>query len=275
MLKTASHLFKQIKTFISVTVFVQLLFCSCATTYKPSYFMDLSPTADTVINGAAPYNVPRIKYGDILSLSVIPLDQLSNLYQAPVSGSVSYSTQGSTVAPSTAGTGFTVDKNGMIEAPLIGPIKLINLTIDDAKQTLREKYALFYKNFTINVAFLNHKITVLGEVGKPGSFNIQTDHITIFDALGLAGDITVFGKKDNVILVRDSTDNKKHLVRLDLNSENIFKSPYYYLKENDLLYVEPGRSKLASTDTYRTRNLAIFTTTLSFILVVLFRTKVL
>jgi len=252
-----------------------LFFCSCARTYTASYFMDVPNTADTVITTTAPNNEPKIKYGDILSLSVIPIDQLGSLYQAPVSGGVAYSTQTSQLSPPPSGTGFTVDKNGTIEAPLIGKVKLSDLTIDSAKEVLREKYAIFYKTFTLNLTFMNHKITVLGEVGKPGSFNIQADQVSIFDAISMAGDITVFGKKENVLLLRDSSNNKKHLVRLNLNSENILKSPYYYLKENDMVYVEPSKAKLISTDAYRTRNLAILTTTLSFVLVVLFRTKLL
>jgi polysaccharide export outer membrane protein len=237
--------------------------------------MDVPKTADTVVTTISPYNVPKVKYGDMLSLTVVPIDQLSNLYQAPVSGGVAYSSQTSQLSPPPSGTTFIVDKNGMIEAPLIGKVKLDGLTIDEAKEVLRDKYAIFYKTFTINLSFLNHKITVLGEVGRPGSFNVQTEQVSIFDAISLAGDITVYGKKDNVLLVRDSSGNKKHLVRLNLNSEKILQSPYYYLKENDLVYVEPSRAKLVSTDAYRTRNFAILTTTLSFLLVLLFRTKLL
>lgn len=258
-----------------ITVIIAQFFCSCATTYKPSYFMDVPNNADIVVNSTAPYNVPKIKYGDVLSLSVVPLDQLSNLYQTPVQGGVSYAPQTTALSPAPSGNGYTVDKNGLIEAPLVGQVKLSDLTIDQAKEVLRQKYSIFYKNFTINLGFLNHKITVLGEVGKPGSYNIQNDQVTIFDALGLAGDITIYGKKDNVLLLRDSTNNKKHLVRLDLNSGNIIRSPYYYLKENDLVYVEPSKAKLASTDAYRARNLAIFSTALSLVFVVLFRTKIL
>ena len=263
-----------IKTFLPVLILMQL-FCSCARTYTASYFMDVPPTADTIINATAPYNVPKIKYGDALSLSVVPLDQLSSIYQTPVSGGVSSSPQTTQLGSAANGSAFTVDKNGTIEAPLVGIVKLSDLTIDEAKEVLRQKYAIFYKSFTINISFLNHKITVLGEVARPGNFNIQTDQISIFDALGLAGDITVYGKKDNVLLVRDSINNKKHLVRLNLNSKNILRSPYYYLKENDVVYVEPSKAKLVSTDAYRTKNLAIFTTVLSVVLIIITRTKVL
>ncbi|TKK67988.1 hypothetical protein FC093_12285 [Ilyomonas limi] len=263
-----------LKAFIPV-ILSMLLFCSCARVYTASYFMDVPNTVDTVVNTVSPYNVPKVKYGDMLSLSVVPLDQLSSLYQSPVSGGVPFSSQTAQLSPPPSGTSFTVDKNGTIEAPLIGKVRLVDLTIDEAKEVLREKYAIFYKTFTLNLSFLNHKVTVLGEVGKPGSYIIQTDQVSIFDAISLAGDITIYGKKENVLLVRDSSDNKKHLVRLNLNSEKILQSPYYYLKENDLVYVEPSRAKLINTDAYRTRNFAILTTTLSFLLVLLFRTKLL
>jgi len=255
-----------------VAVAAQLLCSSCHTAYAPSYFMDVPPVVDTVVTTVAPYNVPKIKYGDILSLSVVPLDQMSNLYQAPVAGGVAYTSQTTQLSPPPSGNTFTVDKNGIVEIPLIGKVNLSGLTIDDAKELLREKYAIFYKSFTINLSFINHQITVLGEVARPGNYIMQTDQMTIFDALGLAGDITVYGKKDNVLLLRDSSGNKKHLVRLNLNSESILKSPYYYLKESDVVYVEPSKAKMASTDAYKARNLAILSTVLSFVLIILLRT---
>ena len=228
--------------------------------------MDLPNPADTIISTVDPYNEPKIKYGDVLTLSVIPLDVLSTMSPVAGSGGVSFSPQ--TVQLNTVpGSGYAVDKAGMVEAPLIGKVKLSDLTIDQAKEILREKYTLFYKNFTISLAYLNHKITVLGEVGHPGSFNIQTDQVSIFDAIGFAGDITIYGKRENVLLIRDSTNNQKHLVRLNLNSTDILSSPYYYLKENDMLYVEATKSRMISTDAYRTRNFAILLSTLSFILV--------
>ncbi len=273
MPKPIVYRFFQLRICLSVFIIVYL-FSSCATTYTPSYFTDVPQTADKIITTVRPPVDNRIKQGDILSLSVVPLDQLGNLYQAPVSGNVSYSTSSLQMAPPT-GNGFKVSKTGTIEVPLIGEVLVAGKTIEEAKDVMREKYAIFYKNFSLNLNFLNHKITVLGEVRNPGSYPIQTDQISIYDALGMAGDITVFGMKNNVILLRDSTDDKKHLVRLDLNSEKMLQSPYYYLKENDMIYVEPNRSKLVSTDAYRTRNIALFATTLSFVLVVLFRTKVL
>jgi polysaccharide export outer membrane protein len=227
--------------------------------------MDLPNNADTIMHTVAPSYESKIKHGDILSLNVTPLDALSNMSAGGGSG-VAFSSQ-TIQLNSPQGTGYAVDKAGMIEAPLVGQVKVSDLTIDQAKEVLRAKYALFYKTFTIYVAYLNHKITVLGEVGNPGSFTIPSDQTTIFDAIGMAGDITLNGKRENILLVRDSTNNQKHLVRLDLNSKNIISSPYYYLKENDILYVEPTKSRLISTDAYRTRNITIFLATLSFILI--------
>lgn len=250
------------------------LFSSCAT-YKAAYFMDIPDPADTVVKAVSPYNVPHIKYGDMIAINVVPLDQLSSLYQAPVSGGVALPSGTSQLNTPPSGAAFTVDKNGNIEAPLVGIVKVDGLTLDEAKELLRQKYAIFYKTFTIDVSFVNHKITILGEVGKPGSFIIQTDQVSIFDALGMAGDITIYGKKNNVLLLRDSANNQKHIVRLNLNSESILKSPYYYLKENDVVYVEPSKAKLASTDAYKTQNRAIYTTTASLLLILLLKVKIL
>ena len=255
------------------SVLITVLFFSCRTTYTPSYFNDVSLHADTVLNLSSQLKEPKIKYGDLLIINITTLDQLSDmqLYQSsPVVGNVPTST-GSIGLNIPQGTTYSVNEDDSVELPIIGKVKIGGLTLNEAKEVIRIKFAGFYKNFSINIAFANHTFTVLGEVNRPGTFNLQSTGISIYDALGYAGDITVYGKKDNVVLLRDSANNKKHLIRLDLNSKNAITSPYYYLKANDVVYVEPARSKLISTDAYRTRNTVIFTTGLSIILVIVSR----
>ena len=102
---------------------------------------------------------------------------------------------------------------------------------------------------------------------------MQTNNINIFDALGYAGDITVYGKRQNVLLIRDSSDSKKHLVRLDLTSKNIFSSPYYYLKADDVLYIEAGKEKFAATDAYKAQNIRIFVYALTIAIILIEKVK--
>lgn len=93
---------------------------------------------------------------------------------------------------------------------------------------------------------MNYKVTVLGEVARPGSYTISNERITMMEALGLAGDMTVFGRRDNVLLIRENSGGSKAFVRINLNSTDLLSSPYYYLQQNDVLYVEPNKTRLSS-----------------------------
>ncbi|MGY0034890.1 polysaccharide biosynthesis/export family protein [Pedobacter sp. NJ-S-72] len=111
-------------------------------------------------------------------------------------------------------------------------------------------------------------MTVLGEVGRPASYVLPNERVSVLDALGLAGDLTIFGRRENVLLIREN-NGKKEFVRLNLNSSQIFNSPFYYLKQNDVIYVEPNKGKAASLNQARTQTYAIIGTALS-VLIVLF-----
>jgi len=108
---------------------------------------------------------------------------------------------------------------------------------------------------------------VLGEVRQPATFSLPNEKPTVLDALGLAGDITIFGKRDNVLLVRDA-DGRKEIARLNLDSTKIINSPYFYLRPNDVLYVEPSESRVASTNSFRTRDIAVLSAGISLLTVV-------
>jgi len=133
-----------------------------------------------------------------------------------------------------------------------------------------EKYV---KNPIVNVKFSNFKVTVFGEVAKPATYIMPTEKVTLFDALSQAGDLTIYGKRENVTVIRDTLDNKKNMVHLNLNSKNIISSPYFYLQPNDVVYVEPNESKAASTDAVRNRNITILASLVSILLVVATRVK--
>ncbi|MBS1932850.1 MAG: SLBB domain-containing protein, partial [Bacteroidetes bacterium] len=98
----------------------------------------------------------------------------------------------------------------------------------------------------VSIRYLNFKVSVLGEVARPGVINIPNEKVTILEALGLAGDLTIYGKRDNVLLIREKENGDKIIKRINLGSEEILSSPYYYLKSNDVIYVEPNKNKIAS-----------------------------
>jgi len=161
-----------------------------------------------------------------------------------------------------------VSAEGTIKFPVLGTIQAAGLTKIQLEQSiansLTEKKLL--TDPIVNVRFLNFRVTVLGEVARPTTINVGNEKISILEALGLAGDLTIYGKRDNVLLIREDGPNKI-IHRIDLNSEKILNSPYYYLKTNDVVYVEPNKTKVASTS--RTQQLLpIILSGLSFIAII-------
>ena len=137
---------------------------------------------------------------------------------------------------------YTLDEGGFIEMPLIGKIELQNLTVDEAKDKLQTELNKYINETTIIVKLSNFNLTVLGEVNRPGTFKIYQSQINLFEAVALAGNMTNFAKNDEVKIVRQ-TDNGSEIITVDMGSADILTSPYYYLKPNDIVYVEPLKIK--------------------------------
>ncbi len=141
---------------------------------------------------------------------------------------------------------YIIDKNGNIQFPLIGNIKLSGLTKTEANQKIMSVLKSHVRDALVHIRILNFKVSILGEVAKPGSFNIKSERITIFEALSLAGDLTIYGKRDNVLLIREE-NGVKSMNRIDLTNSQILESPYYYLNQNDVIYVEPNGTRVNSS----------------------------
>ena len=137
---------------------------------------------------------------------------------------------------------YTIDEEGFIEMPLIGKIELQNLTVDEAKDRLQTELDQYINQTTIIVKLSNFNLTVLGEVNRPGMYKIYQSQINLFEAISLAGNMTQFAKNDQVKIIRQ-TDNGSEILTVDMGSADILASPYYYLKPNDIIYVEPLRIK--------------------------------
>ena len=120
----------------------------------------------------------------------------------------------------------------------------------------------------MNVRLMNNKITILGEVAHQGIYSIPSERISIIDALGMAGDLTIYGKRENVLLIREENGERK-FVRLNLNSSNLFQSPYFYLKQNDAIYVEPNKKKVNESDLASVRRVAIITSIVTTVVVMI------
>lgn len=170
--------------------------------------------------------------------------------------------------------GYRVSRAGEIDLPIVGRLKVQNLTIDELHDLVQQKVEAtgFLKNPSVQVRFLSFRITVLGEVNAPGSFTIATPKITVLEAIGLARDVTIFSNRDNILVVREQNGIRK-FGRIDLKSKAIFESPYFYLQPNDVVYVEPHKSKVLAAPDPASRYVGAFVgiASLATLIITLFR----
>ena len=141
---------------------------------------------------------------------------------------------------------YLVDKDGMVEFPILGSLSFGGKTKSEIVSLLKEKLKVYLKNAIVNMRIMNYKISVQGEVLKPGSYPISSERITLPEALSLAGDLTIYGKRESIIVVRE-VNGKKSFAKVDITKADFINSPYYYLSQNDLVYVEPNAAKANSS----------------------------
>lgn len=141
-------------------------------------------------------------------------------------------------------TGYFVDLDGMIDFPVIGRVGVGGLTMDQAKDTLYTLIKPYLKDATINIRVLNFKVTVLGEVNSPGTLRLTNKRLTLLEALGMAGDLSPYANRERILVIREKGEQRE-MAYINLRSSEIFTSPFFYLQQNDVIYVEPGKSKVA------------------------------
>lgn len=160
---------------------------------------------------------------------------------------------------------YLVDNAGTINFPTLGRIKVGGLTTSEAETLIMDELSQYFTVPPIvNVRMDNFEITVLGEVARPNTYTVTNGKVSIFEAVAMAGDLTVYGKRDAVKLVRENADGTKQIIPIDLNDASLIYSPHYYLQQNDLLYVEPNRVKARGAD-FGTQTSLIFSVTSTFI----------
>jgi polysaccharide biosynthesis/export protein len=169
-------------------------------------------------------------------------------------------------------TGYFVDQEGFLDFPSVGRVFVNQKTLPQVKTILLEKLQLFLKDAVVNVRFINLKISVLGEVSKPGIIRLSNKRLTIFEAIALAGDLTSYSNRSNILLIRE-LNGRRTLTRLNLHSPNIFLSPYYYLQQNDVLYVEPSKSKVNTVADPTNKTISLISTGMSVLTLALFLLK--
>jgi polysaccharide export outer membrane protein len=263
-----------------------LFFCSCATTKKTRYFQDIADTGRLKNIARAEYVEPRIQVDDILTVMIQTIDpQASALVN---SGNIGVGQNNpataAPIAPVSAMTapvntnanaplGYLVDKEGTITIPVLGKIKVEGMTTSRARDRIQSSADSFYKSSSVTVRFANFKVNIAGEVARPGTYTMPNEKVSILDAITMAGDLTVFGKRGNVLLLRENPDGTRTPYRFDLRTSNFLTSPYFYLRQNDYIYVEPDKSKAASLDQASARNYAILASVLTVIIVIATRVK--
>ncbi|MCF0048445.1 polysaccharide biosynthesis/export family protein [Dyadobacter sp. LJ53] len=193
--------------------------------------------------------VPKIQSSDILSIIVGSLNAEANeVFNTPnlfTTSSTNYSNVG---GPRVQPLGYLVDVEGDIEIPLIGKMRASGLTTSQTADSIRIRLQNYLKEPSVIVRNLNFKVSVLGEVKLPAVYVIPDEKITLPEVLSLAGDLTIYGNRSNVMIIREE-NGKREYARIDLTSRDIFNSPYYYLHKNDVIYVEPVKARMLDTDT--------------------------
>ncbi len=216
---------------------VLMLSESCITRKDISYFQDI---ADSLSVQTITQDFEAIiQAGDIVSIHVTSLSEEASSF---------FNVTGERTDQQVANT-YLVDASGNIEMPLIGSVDIAGATSQEAKEAIKQKLETYLVNPTVNLRIRNFKVTVLGEVKAPGVYTIPNEKITLIEAIGLAGDLTIFGKRINILIIREEGGERKFF-KTDLRSKELFVSEYYYLHSNDIIYVEPGKGKIASADAW-------------------------
>ncbi|MDR0261951.1 MAG: polysaccharide biosynthesis/export family protein [Sphingobacterium sp.] len=198
--------------------------------------------------------VPKIQINDILTIVVTAADPKVTAPFNPVSSMTSGSvTQQMEMALRPT---YTVDEKGEISLPMLGKVHLLGLTRIQAIEKIRNELSQYIKDPGVNINFNNFRVSVLGEVARPGSFIMPTERVTVLEALGMAGDLTIRGVRENIMLIRE-VDGQKTMHRLDLTQQNTLNSPYYYLAQNDVIYVEPNKAQINNSKLGANTNIII------------------
>lgn len=234
-------------------VCVAVLFTGCRSSKKIVYLQDVVPLKQQEIEQK--YEV-FIHNDDLLSIMVnCKNPELALPFNMPV---VSYQLGGQTTGSQRV-LGYLVDVNGNIDFPILGKLHVAGLTRLQLTEMIKERLINedLIKDPIVTVQLLNYKISVMGEVNRPGSFDISSDRITLLEALSMAGDLTIYGRRDRVAVIREK-EGKRTILFHDLRSSDIFNSPCYYLQQNDIVYVEPNKAKAEQSEINQNKSVGVW-----------------
>jgi polysaccharide biosynthesis/export protein len=241
---------------IIVVTAIVCIYSSCVPYKGVPYFKDID-RVDTS-SGAKQSIVPVIQKNDILKITVSSLDpEVTRLF--------SFNSDDRNQANgNSSGSNYLVDPDGFIRMPLIGAIKVEDFTTWQVRDTITSRLEPYLKETVVEIRILSFRVSVLGDVAKPGMYTVINERITLTEALALAGDLNITAKRDNILLVRDEKGERKYY-RFDLGTEQIFDPGHFYLRSNDLIYVQPGKVAIRDVNFRNLTYLATFVSLLALI----------
>jgi polysaccharide export outer membrane protein len=235
----------KILSLLFLPIAAAIFFSSCKTQKAFGYVEDFTDTSGKM---QVTYPEPLIQKNDVLSILVysdaIDQGKTDQMYNVANSGA------------STATAGYPVDQDGNIQFPRLGKIKAQGLTKPQLSEEIRKKLVSQLSNPSVIIRLLNFKVTMLGEVSKPGPITLPSEKVTILEAIGLAGDVNIYGKKNDVVVLREVDGAVEH-GKIDLSSKSLFESPYYFLQQNDVVLVNPNKNKARLSDQVFNQRLGI------------------
>lgn len=240
---------------------------SCVSRKDMVYFQNLDKVQPSSVNSHS----LEIKPNDLLTINVSAPEQTAAMpFNLPVVGvpisngnSMDLSVNGRLQMQT-----YLVDSDGNIEFPILGTTHVEGLNRQELSSKLNKKITEYVQDPIVNVRIVNFEVSVLGEVTRPGTFDIRDEYLSLPKALGLAGDLTIYGERNNVLVMREENGTKTHAY-LDLTDANVINSPYYYLKQNDVVYVEPNSAQRQSASYNRNAGVYISIASVLISLIVL------
>lgn len=233
-------------TFRKIILLLAVVLLAGCTSYKSVPYLQNSDQINLESASFQPYDA-RIMPKDLLTITVNTTDPKAS---APFNLTVQTSNaQITNVTSQAALQQYLVDNFGNINFPVLGSLHLGGLTKNQAETLITERLGAYLKETpVVTVRMVNYKISVMGEVAKPGTFTVSNEKINVLEALAMAGDLTIYGVRDNVKLIREDEQGRRNIHTLNLNDANLILSPYYYMQQNDILYVTPNKAKAKNSD---------------------------
>lgn len=238
---------KKILVIFSIFV-VSMAFTGCVMTKQVAYFQNIDSIS---LSSSKMMSEIHIKPNDELTILV---SSVTPEAAEPFNMNLSTRMTSTSMSNTTAGRGmysYIVDKDGYINFPVVGKIKVVGLSRPEAEEYIANQIKPYFaeeEKPVVKVRYTSFRVTVIGEVGSSRVINVDNERLSIIEALAQAGDLSVYGKRPNVLLVRENDEGEKMAIRYNLNDANIFNSPYYYLQQNDIVYVEPQKARARSAD---------------------------